>query len=155
MKDIIINNSNVVIENGCTKFKNEKANKLFNLKTWKRSIKIGRLRFYVTWNLRLKGRNKRDNVESTLKNPRRRHFVYKRSKGRCDICGKELKFEEMELHHVLPLGRFRHLATNYDNMQCLCHSCHKDIHCDPYKQIKQMEEKAKEFNINLKDYFEV
>ena len=149
---IVINNSNVVINNEFTK---KRANRLYGMKRWKRSLVIGKFRIYVTWNWRLKTRNKRDVIHGSLKTPKLRKQVYERSGGVCEICKKNISFREMELHHVLPLGKFHFLATNKDNMQCLCHSCHAGLHSNPYKEIAQMEAKAKELGVDLKEYYGV
>ena len=136
-------------------FRNTKANKIWNRKTFKKLFKFGNLRIYITWNLRLKARNKRDDIFGCLKTPRLRHKLWERAQGKCERCGKYIDYKVCESHHVLPLGRFKEFADDINTMQCLCHDCHKDIHCDPYKQVKQMEQKAKELNINLKDYYDV
>lgn len=136
-------------------FRRLKANKIWNRKTFKKLFKFGNLRIYITWNLRLKARNKRDDIFGCLKIPRLRRKLWERAQGKCEICGKDIDYNVCELHHVLPLGRFKEFADNINNMQCLCHNCHKDIHCDPYKQIAQMESKAKELGINLKEYYDV
>ena len=136
-------------------FRNTKANKIWNRKTFKKLFKFGNLRIYITWNLRLKARNKRDDIFGCFLTPRLRHKLWERAQGKCERCGKEIDYRVCELHHVLPLCRFKEFADDINTMQCLCHDCHKDIHCDPYKQVKQMEQKAKELNINLKDYYDV
>lgn len=58
-----------------------------------------------------------------------------------------------EIHHVLPYGRFPELARDERNMMCVCGSCHKEIHNNPYYNIRLQEEKALEYNINLKEQY--
>lgn len=135
------------------KFTKERANYLWGLKRWKRSLCIGKFRIYVTYNWRMKTRNRRDILTQVTGMSKFRNRVYKRSGCRCEACGSELKRSEMQLHHVLPLGRFKFLAQDERNMQCLCQKCHNSIHCNPYKEIAQMEDKAKELGIDLKEYY--
>lgn len=155
MSDIVINNSNVVIQNHISQFTKQRANELFAKKRWKHTFKIGLLRLYITWNWQLKPRNKRDGTTQILGMAKHRKNLYYNNEGKCQMCGKKLKYREFELHHVLPLGRFRHLATDERNMQCLCHSCHSNLHCDPFISIRIMQAKAQELGIDLKDYYEV
>lgn len=136
-------------------FRRLKSNKIWNRKTFKKLFKFGNLRIYITWNLRLKARNKRDDIFGCLKTPRLRHKLWERAQGKCERCGKDIDYKVFESHHVLPLGRFKEFADDINNMQCLCHDCHKEIHCDPYKEIRQMEQKAKELGINLKEYYDL
>ena len=35
----------------------------------------------------------------------------------------------------------------------LCHKCHKEIHCNPYKNIAMMEAKAKELGYDLTERY--
>ena len=37
----------------------------------------------------------------------------------------------------------------------LCHKCHKEVHCNPWKNIELMKAKAKELNINLNERYEL
>lgn len=101
----------------------------------------------------MKRRNDSDMTRELFNRKDFRKHIYEKCGHKCEICGKELTWEENELHHILPLHKFPQFAMDERNMQCLCHSCHKGIHCDPYKTIKQMEQKANELGINLKDYY--
>lgn len=157
MSDInIINNGNVWITRAKTvKNRLRRKDKIDNRPAFYKMIKICGWRFYVTHNIRLRNRGKRDSYDHIFNRSDFRKHVYERSGHKCEICGKELTWHEMELHHVLPLDRFPQFTMDERNMQCLCHNCHKGIHCDPYKTIRQMESKAKELGINLKDYYDV
>ena len=75
--------------------------------------------------------------------------MYEEQQGICPHCGKHFEFQWMELHHILPWGRFPELRERKDNYLCLCHDCHKDIHMDPYLNIRLIEAKAKEYGIDL------
>lgn len=134
-------------------FNSDTANKRYDSFRWKRSAKVGKLRIYVTWNWRLKTRNKRDDVHIHMSEHKKK--VYKREDGRCEICGKHLEYSEMELHHVLPLATFKSMATNKANMMCLCAHCHKGVHANIYRQLAMMEAKAADFGIDLKAYYGV
>ncbi len=156
MNDVIINNSNIwIASRHCIKNRLWKANKVKERPTWYKMFKFGNWRFYITKNIRLKRRNNRDMTSEMFNRKDFRKHCYERSGHKCEICGKELTWETNELHHILPIHRFPQFAMDERNMQCLCHSCHKDIHCDPYKNIRQIEAKAKELGINLKDYYDV
>lgn len=78
--------------------------------------------------------------------------IYERSGWKCEICGADIH-RGGEIHHVLPYGRFPELARDERNMMCVCGSCHKEIHNNPYYNIRLQEEKALEYNINLKESY--
>ena len=80
--------------------------------------------------------------------------MYEKQQGICPHCGKHFEMSYMELHHVLPWARFPELRTKRKNQLLLCHDCHKEIHCNPYLNIRLMEEKAKEFGIDLKERYD-
>lgn len=79
--------------------------------------------------------------------------MYKEQQGRCPHCGKQFEIGWMELHHVLAWSRFPELRHDQRNLLFLCHDCHKDIHIDPYLNIRLMEAKAEELGIDLKEYY--
>ena len=84
-----------------------------------------------------------------------RAAVFEAQGHKCPLCGAEFKdFRKMEAHHVLPWCRFPELRYNKKNIVMLCHDCHKDVHCNPYRNIAMMEDKAKELNINLSERYE-
>ena len=49
--------------------------------------------------------------------------VYTRDAGACQICGRQLQFEEMTIDHIIPLeaGGKNELA----NYQCACRTCNR------------------------------
>ena len=81
-------------------------------------------------------------------------YRYKQQKGLCPECGQPFDIKEMELHHVLPWGRFPELRARKANMILLCHKCHKEIHCNPWKNIEMMKAKAEELGIDLKERYD-
>ena len=125
---------------------------------WKRSFRFMKGRFYITFsNCRVKKRPTSCDHECSQKltdNMREiKGYRYKQQKGLCPECGQPFDIKEMELHHVLPWGRFPELRARKANMILLCHKCHKEIHCNPWKNIEMMKAKAKELGIDLKDRY--
>ena len=126
---------------------------------WKRSFRFMKGRFYITFsNCRVKKRPTSCDHECSQKltdNMREiKGYRYKQQKGLCPECGKLFDIKEMELHHVLPWGRFPELRARKANMILLCHKCHKEIHCNPWKNIEMMKAKAEELGIDLKERYD-
>ena len=125
-------------------------------KGWAKKFRIGRLYFYIS-NCRMKKRPKRDLMYSNyvqdhcVENKRK---LYERQGGKCPHCGQPFDYEAMELHHVLPLSRFPELGQSIRNGIMLCHRCHKEVHCNPWRNIQMMKEKAKEMGIDLNERYE-
>jgi hypothetical protein len=80
--------------------------------------------------------------------------MYEKQQGVCPMCGKHFTMQWMELHHVLPWRKFPELRAMMKNHMLLCHDCHKEIHCNPYLDIRLQEEKAKELGIDLKERYD-
>lgn len=78
---------------------------------------------------------------------------HKRNNGRCPICGCSIAIERSELHHVLPYARFSDLVNDERNTMLLCHDCHREIHCNPFQNVKLMEAKAAELGIDLDERY--
>lgn len=148
MNDIIINNSKVVI--------NTPPNLPPKEKHFKKMLKVGKLRFYVTWDFRLKNSQSRDCNINHLQLFKVKQSVYEHNNHKCQMCGKEFKkISQAQAHHVLPWWRFRQFEFDERNLLLLCNDCHKEIHTNPFLDSKLQEEKAKELGVNLKDYYEV
>lgn len=152
MNDVIINNGENVVVNH---FVNNRANKIWNVGSWVKSLKLGKIRIYLTYNQRMKARNKRDMLFSMLKQPKHRWNVYNKQGGICAMCGKHLEYKKCELHHVLPFNNFLKYASDESNMEVLCHKCHKSIHCNPFLQSRLISERCELLGINVKDYYDV
>ncbi len=125
------------------------------MKTWKRSIKIAGL-FLTLSNVPVKKRNNRkvgdrDNIDSTYRMKDIRREVKAAQGDRCPICGEVL---ELELHHILPVARFPELWNDRRNCVALCHGCHKEIHCNPWANIRMMEAKAAELGLDLYERYD-
>lgn len=124
-------------------------------KGWAKKLRIGRLYFYIS-NCRMKKRPIRDlmygnNVQDhCIENKRK---LYERQGGRCPHCGQPFEYEAMELHHVLPLSRFPELGQSIRNGIMLCHKCHKEVHCNPWRNIELMKAKAEELGIDLTERY--
>ena len=124
-------------------------------KGWAKKFRIGRLYFYIS-NCRMKKRPKRDLMYSNyvqdhcVENKRK---LYERQGGKCPHCGQPFDYEAMELHHVLPLSRFPELGQSIRNGIMLCHKCHKEVHCNPWRNIELMKAKAEELGIDLTERY--
>ena len=81
--------------------------------------------------------------------------IWESNDCKCPLCGKDLDFEYSEMHHVLPWCRFPEFRSDKRNMMVLCHTCHQDIHINPWRNIEMMRAKAEELGINLEERYEV
>lgn len=125
-------------------------------KGWAKRLRIGKLYFYIS-NCRMKKRPIRDLLYTShtqdhcIMNKRK---LYERQEGRCPHCGQTFEYEQLEMHHILPLSRFPELGKSIRNGIMLCHRCHKEIHCNPWKNIELMKAKAQELGIDLKERYD-
>lgn len=63
-----------------------------------------------------------------------RKAVYNKMEGHCAYCGCDLKFEDMQVDHVVPLNGWSKQGTDtLDNMLPACRSCNH------YKSIMDIE----------------
>lgn len=124
-------------------------------KGWAKKFRAFGLYFYIS-NTRMKKRPKRDLLFCGNREDRyvaNKLKVYERQEHRCPHCGQEFDYERMEAHHYLPVGRFPELQWSIRNIVMLCHRCHQEVHCNPYKNIKMMEAKAQELGIDLSERY--
>lgn len=119
---------------------------------WLHKIRIFGIYFYIS-NCKLRKRARRDMIIFKDKRDEIRQKLYERQGCRCAICGREQEINKMESHHYLPLSRFEEFAQSIRNQVLLCHECHKEIHINPYMNIRMMEEKAKEFGVDLDERY--
>lgn len=119
-------------------------------------VKICGWRFYIS-NYRLKKMNpaavRRRQAffsESIASCKKRR---YKLNQGRCDLCGQPIRWDDVQIHHVLPYGEFPQYGLNPKNMEIACEECHHALHLNPYRNLERMEAKAREFGFDLREYF--
>lgn len=80
--------------------------------------------------------------------------LYEQQGGKCPHCGQPFEYEQLELHHILPLSRFPELGQSIRNGVMLCHCCHMEIHFNPWKNIELMKAKADELGIDLKERYD-
>lgn len=122
---------------------------------WKRGLRMFGIYFAIS-NRRLKMRTPNDNrcegqIGFDLKDAK--HICYDRQEGICPECGGHFEYKQMECHHVLPWSRFPELRVSTDNIAMLCHRCHKEVHCNPWRNIQLMKQKAEELGVNLEDRY--
>lgn len=149
LADVVnISDSNIIVGNP------PYYKKITRKKHFKRMLKIGKLRFYITWDFRLKNSADRTRSEKHEELVELKHKRWDETCGHCEMCGKKLaKYKKSELHHILPWFLFKEYEADEKNVLLLCHNCHRDIHQNPFLNAKLIERKAKECNINLKDYY--
>ena len=107
---------------------------------WAKKFRIGRLYFYIS-NCRMKKRPIRDLLYTGYVQERgqeNKRKLYDRQGGKCPHCGQSFDYEQMELHHILPVGRFPKLRGAIRNSIMLCHHCHKEVHMNPWMNIQMM-----------------
>ena len=122
---------------------------------WIRRLRVFGLTIAIS-NGRIKRREVRyvDNKDKKAYNNMRR-TLHDQQGGRCAICGKPFTtYHDMVAHHVLPFARFVEWRNDIRNIVLLCPRCHKDLHTNPYKNIRYIEAKAKELGIDLSDYYD-
>ena len=127
-------------------------------KTWIKKWRAFGLYFAIA-NCRLKRRDTRDfkymegHTQKQMCEIKGR--IYKRNGGKCPMCGKPFDISKLENHHVLPYGRFPELSKSSRNIELLCHRCHREIHNNPFLNIRMMQRKAAELGIDLRDKYEM
>ena len=125
-------------------------------KGWAKKFHFWKWYFYVS-NCRMKKRPIRDVMYGNYVQDHcieKKHKLYERQGGKCPHCGQPFEYEAMELHHVLPLARFPELGQSIRNGIMLCHKCHKEVHCNPWRNIEMMKAKAEELGIDLKERYD-
>lgn len=50
-----------------------------------------------------------------------RKMIYDRAKGRCELCGRKILFEDMTLDHIQPLAKGG--SNDVDNLAATCYQC--------------------------------
>ena len=127
---------------------------------WKKSLRLFGGRIYLTFsNCRVKKRPTDGySVQKYSKECKKiwkgKQEAYDKQGGCCAVCGQHFDYRIMEGHHIFPWGRFPELRDNKANIVMLCHDCHKEIHCDPWKNIRMMKSYAQEMGIDLNERYE-
>ena len=82
-----------------------------------------------------------DNRCVNLKTQSRRK-IYESAGGKCEYCGREIEYHEMQLHHVVPVSM--NGTNNPHNLMCLCSECHHLIHGNAVVNHDLIEKKLRE-----------
>ena len=118
MNDIVINNSNVwITRNKAVKNRLFLQKKVMERPRFYKMFKFWNWRIYITHNMRLRNREKRDYTRDIFNTKCFRKHCYERSGHKCEICGKEITYQEAQLHHILPFHKFQQFAMDERNMQ--------------------------------------
>ena len=127
------------------------------MKNFAYRIRIFGLRIYFS-NCRLK---KRSNIEIRRNSQKVKNALaavkqrkYRQLNGCCEICGKHLEPDEVQMHHTLPYAEFPQYGTNPANIEMTCEECHQFMHFNPYAKLESMEQAAKAFGFDLREYYE-
>lgn len=124
------------------------------MKPFKWMVRIGKLRFYITYNFRLKNSQIRDNEKKLFDIVPIKEKLWEKEQGHCMMCRKTIsKFHHSQIHHVLPYARFPEFATNKENLLLLCRDCHKEIHTNPFLDCNLQQNTARKLGVKLKDYY--
>lgn len=120
-------------------------------------IRIFGLRIYFS-NCRLK---KRSSIEIRRNSQKVKNALaavkqrkYRQLNGCCEICGKHLEPDEVQMHHTLPYAEFPQYGANPANIEMTCEECHQYMHFNPYAKLESMEQAAKAFGFDLREYYE-
>lgn len=120
-------------------------------RTFKKTWHVLGLYFTIS-NCRVKKRNFRSRLDGK-KMWHEKQRLMELSDGRCTLCHARLSLRTAELHHVLPYTRFEDFANDERNLMLLCHDCHKEIHCNPWRNAHLMQQKAQELGIDLDERY--
>ena len=148
MNDIIINNSNVVF--------NTPPNLPKKGKHFKRMLRIGKLRLYLTWDYRLRNSQQRDQERNHNGIVKVKETLWHKHEGHCQMCGKKIdRYGSSQVHHIINWFRAPQFETDERNLMLVCRDCHKRIHTEPFLECHLIEDKCKELGVEIKDYYEV
>lgn len=119
-------------------------------------LKIGRWRLYLADCLMRKmnpstARRHQAFYAEAMHSHKRRGF--KQNGGTCDLCGRKISMEDIQMHHILPFAEFPQYGMNPQNLELTCDECHHAIHMNPYVNLRRMEQKAREFGFDLQEYY--
>ena len=67
-----------------------------------------------------------------------RQQVYRKCHGHCAYCGSRLKYEDMQVDHVIPLNGYSQQGTDtLDNMLPACRSCNHYKSSQPLESFRR------------------
>lgn len=104
-------------------------------------LQVFGLHLYIT-NYQMKRRNYRLFDTNKCRQRKRLRMKVLKERGACEMCGKGLSKNTMQIHHIVPLSMG---GKPYDisNIMLLCDSCHRALHGNPIlyaEQIKKWQE---------------
>lgn len=126
-------------------------------RSWMHRIRLFGVFFYIS-NVRLRKRQLRDlrftgyRENNYVTNKQK---VYERQQHRCPHCGQQYPLDQMEAHHYLPVARYPEYQWSIRNIILLCNRCHREVHCNPFLNIRLMQQKADELGIDLQDRYAI
>ena len=127
------------------------------MKNFVYKLRIFGLRIYFS-NCRLK---KRSSIEIRRNSQKVKNALaavkqrkYRQLNGCCEICGKHLEPDEVQMHHTLPYAEFPQYGADPANIEMTCEECHQYMHFNPYAKLESMEQAAKAFGFDLREYYE-
>jgi len=130
--------------------KNEKKYKAFCLKLFGIYFYVSPKRMKIRTRSDERGRSGYDRRATD----RLRAEKHVRSNGKCELCGKQLRRGDCELHHTLPYTSFPKYRYDLRNVMLLCRDCHLTLHHNSYMQIESMERKAREYGFDLREWMD-
>ena len=72
-------------------------------------------------------------VENNTTKTKRKNFsasdrkkIYRKTKGRCYLCGEFVDFDSFEIEHKMPLAKGG--TNDFSNLYCSCHTCNQIKH---------------------------
>lgn len=93
-------------------------------KFWR--LKIGHINFYLS--RRPLQPIQFEKQQRKKKRHRLRRQVLDRAGHRCEICGCEIDWRSVSVHHIKPRLTHPELEFDADNLMALCRHCHEQLH---------------------------
>lgn len=112
------------------------------------SVHFGRWWLYIA-DHRLRKRQERDiNGLGRIGTHHKQRLIRERE-CRCERCGKEYDYRELEVHHVFQPRASRPWCNEDWNLRIYCKRCHKAVHNCPEQWVAERRAVAKAHNIKL------
>ena len=127
-----------------------------NHKKWKKTWKLFSLYFTLS-NSRVKLRLSNHDRSGRLQRIccEMKQYKYKMQQGTCPLCGETFPLEYMQLHHILPWSRFPDFRGTKKNHLLICKDCHKEIHSNPFLNIRLQQAMAAELQVDLAEKYRI
>lgn len=120
------------------------------LKLWRWHIYISPVRLYV---IPCSRSNRGVGIARRMKTLHNRR--YKSTDGCCELCGKHFEYDQMQMHHILPLAEFPRFGRKHWNVLMLCRHCHYMIHKNPVVNMEQMQRVASKHGVDMNREFAI